>query len=450
MRILAGTGILGYGFADDSLTAGASGGLDLVGCDAGSTDPGPYYLGTGESLCPRAAVKHDLARLLAAARANGAPLVIGSCGGGGGNAQVDHVFAILREVLAESGARACVARIRSEVDPETIAAAIAAGDVGPLDGVPELTAATARETVRVVAMMGPEPIAEALERGADVVLAGRCSDAALFAALPLRRGIEAGTAWYAGKLLECGATCAVPAGPDCLVAELDGDGFTLRPASGRRRCTVESVAAMSLHENADPFLHRESSGVLDLSDAEHSQLDERSVRIAGARFFPDSRYTVRLEGVRRAGHRTVVVAATRDPRLIERLDEYLAEANGAAEAKLAQAGIQPGEYTIHMRCYGGGGGVLGELESSPSTPREATLVAEVVAGTRELSREVASGFRSTVLHRDFPGRQCTEGNFALPFSPAELDGGEAFEFTVWHSLALADPLGPFPIELDDV
>ncbi len=207
---------------------------------------------------------------------------------------------------------------------------------------------------------------------------------------------------------------------------------------------------MSLHENADPFLHRESSGVLDLTNADHLQADERSVRIAGARFHPEPRYTVRLEGVRHAGYRTVVVAATRDPRLIERLDGYLAEAKGAAEEKLAGAGIQPSEYAIHLRRYGGGGGVLGELEQSPSTPREVTLVAEVVAGTRELSRQVASGFRSTVLHRDFPGRQCTEGNFALPFSPAELDGGEAFEFTVWHALALDDPLGPFPIELDDV
>src|SRR5205814_4582734 len=130
--------------------------------------------------------------------------------------QVDDLFAILREALVEAGSNARVARIRSEVDPESIVDAVAARRVSPLDGVPELTAATVRETVRVVAMMGPEPIAAALERGAEIVLAGRCSDAALFAALPLSRGLDPGSAWYAGKLLECGATCAVPAGPDCL------------------------------------------------------------------------------------------------------------------------------------------------------------------------------------------------------------------------------------------
>jgi hypothetical protein len=449
MRILAGTGILGYGFTDESLAAGVTGGLDLVGCDAGSTDPGPYYLGSGEPLCPRAAVKHDLARLAAAARACGAPLVIGTCGGAGTDAQVDEVFAILCEALGEAGARARVARIRSEVDPASLVDAVEGGRVSALDGVPELSAATVRETVRVVGMMGPEPIAAALEQGAKIVLAGRCSDAALFAALPLSRGLDPGSAWYAGKLLECGATCAVPAGPDCLVAELDGDGFTVRPGSAERRCTVDSVTAMSLHENADPFLHRESSGTLDLTDVRYDQADAQSVHVSGARFRPEPRYSVRLEGVRRAGHRTVVVAATRDPRLIARLDDYLADASEALQGKLGAAGIEASEYAIHVRRYGRDG-VLGELEQAPPAPTEVTLVAEAVAATRELSRQVASVFRSTFLHRDFPGRQCTEGNFALPFSPAELDGGEAFEFTVWHALALDDPLTPFPIELDDV
>jgi len=37
-------------------------------------------------------------------------------------------------------------------------------------------------------MMGVEPLQTALDAGADFVLAGRCSDPALFAALPILRG----------------------------------------------------------------------------------------------------------------------------------------------------------------------------------------------------------------------------------------------------------------------
>ena len=37
-------------------------------------------------------------------------------------------------------------------------------------------------------MMGPEPFQKALEDGADVVIAGRASDAAIYAAIPLMQG----------------------------------------------------------------------------------------------------------------------------------------------------------------------------------------------------------------------------------------------------------------------
>jgi hypothetical protein len=449
VKILSGTGILGYGLDDASLASPDAAGLDLVGCDGGSTDPGPFYLGSAEPICPRPAVKRDLARLLRAARESGAPLVIGSCGGSGCDAQVDETFAIARELLAEEGLHARVARVRSELEPAAVEAALADGRIAPLDGVGPLDAATVRASTRIVAMMGPEPIAAALAQGAEIVLAGRCSDAALFAALPLARGVDPGTAWYAGKLLECGATCAEPAGPDSVVAELDSGSFTLYPPNPARRCTVASVSAMSLHENADPFLHRESTGVLDLTGVAISPLDERRVRVTGARFDPSPQTTVRLEGVRASGHRTVVVAATRDPRLIDRLEAYLDEVRDAAAAKLATAGIAPSGYEVYVREYGRAG-VLGELEPLPARSNEVAVVVEVVAATQELSRQVASGFRSTLLHRDFPGRQCTEGNFALPFSPAELDGGPAYEFTIWHSLAVGDPLDLFRVELEEV
>lgn len=40
-------GLLGYGYPLESLRRGLEHELDLIGVDAGSTDPGPYYLGRG-------------------------------------------------------------------------------------------------------------------------------------------------------------------------------------------------------------------------------------------------------------------------------------------------------------------------------------------------------------------------------------------------------------------
>ena len=43
MRIVAGTGMLGYGFLQSSLEAGLGERPAFIGVDAGSTDAGPHY-----------------------------------------------------------------------------------------------------------------------------------------------------------------------------------------------------------------------------------------------------------------------------------------------------------------------------------------------------------------------------------------------------------------------
>ena len=67
MILLSPTAILGYGFPESSFSRGLSLNPDLIAVDAGSTDPGPYYLGSGNSFVPRGAVKRDLTYLLRAA-----------------------------------------------------------------------------------------------------------------------------------------------------------------------------------------------------------------------------------------------------------------------------------------------------------------------------------------------------------------------------------------------
>jgi hypothetical protein len=47
IRILSPTAILGYGFPESSFQAGLARKPHLIAVDAGSTDPGPYYLGAG-------------------------------------------------------------------------------------------------------------------------------------------------------------------------------------------------------------------------------------------------------------------------------------------------------------------------------------------------------------------------------------------------------------------
>ena len=83
IRILSPTAILGYGFPESSFRAGLARKPHLIAVDAGSTDPGPYYLGAGVSFTDRQAVHRDLRHMLVAGRRLGIPVVIGTGGGAG-------------------------------------------------------------------------------------------------------------------------------------------------------------------------------------------------------------------------------------------------------------------------------------------------------------------------------------------------------------------------------
>jgi hypothetical protein len=47
VKVLVPTGMLGGGFPEQSIDRGIERGADVIAVDGGSTDSGPYYLGTG-------------------------------------------------------------------------------------------------------------------------------------------------------------------------------------------------------------------------------------------------------------------------------------------------------------------------------------------------------------------------------------------------------------------
>ena len=59
VRILSATGVCGSGFVESSFEKGLSQSPTFIGCDAGSTDPGPEYLGAGHTAFPVEAIRHE-------------------------------------------------------------------------------------------------------------------------------------------------------------------------------------------------------------------------------------------------------------------------------------------------------------------------------------------------------------------------------------------------------
>jgi hypothetical protein len=122
MRILSPTAILGYGFPMESFEEGMKRKPHIIAVDAGSTDPGPYYLGAGISFTDRNAVKRDLAIMLPAALKANIPLVIGSAGGCGADSHLNWNVDIIKEIATEQGLHFKMAVISAEIKHETVKA----------------------------------------------------------------------------------------------------------------------------------------------------------------------------------------------------------------------------------------------------------------------------------------------------------------------------------------
>ena len=443
MAVLSPTAILGYGFPLASFERGLARRPDVIAVDAGSSDPGPHYLGAGKSFTSRAAVKRDLDLMLVAARRLGVPLLVGSAGGAGAAPHLAWTQAIVEELARERGLRFRMAVIPADIPKDVVRRALREGRVEPMPCTGALTEAALEATTHLVAQMGTEPLVAALDQGAEVVLCGRAYDPAPFAAPALRAGFDPGPALHMGKILECAAIAATPgSGSDCVLATLEGDSFVLEALSDERSFTRISAAAHSLYEKSDPYALPGPGGTLDLTGTVYADAGAGKVRVSGTRFVPTP-YAVKMEGARRIGHRTISIAGVRDPILIRQIDAVLATVR---DRVVADTGTTA---TVLFHVYGRDG-VMGPLEPRRDLPHELGIVLEVVHADQAEADSVCSLVRSTLLHFGYPGRISTAGNLALLYSPSDVSCGEVYEFSVYHLLRVDDPRAPFPVRMVEV
>ncbi len=433
MRYLALTGNLGAGFREASLAAAMERGVAFIGADAGSTDGGPHYLGTGAWIWAREAYVRDLRLALSATRRAGIPLVIGSCGGGGNDSCVDGFAELVDEIARAEGLALDVATIHTEPPRDYLVERYRAGAIRPLDTAPPIDVTTFEAPGHIVAMAGAEPIQAALEGGADVVLVGRCADAAIYAALPLLRGFDPALVWNAAKLMECGSAPAENRrGQDCLLCTMEEDGFVLEPLDPTTQCTPRSVVAHTMYETADPFRLVMPSGVMDSREAVYESVDARTVRVSGGRFEPADVYTVKLEGAAPVGHQSSFWGSVRDPAILADLDAWLEGMRARVVERLAD--LYDVDYQLELRAYGADGTVGIDTRR---IVHEAFVVCDVVAADPEVASGMARAAYHVVLHwpaKAWSGASIT--GIAHPYSAPVVDRGPVHRFTLNHVLAL--------------
>ena len=446
-RVLSPTAILGYGYPLASFEAGLRRKPDLIGVDAGSTDPGPYYLGSGKSFTDRACVKRDLRPMLRAGIDNKIPVVIGSAGGAGAEMHLAWCREIVEEIAAEERLSFRLGLAHAEIEKSVVSKALQEGRIKALPGITPLTEDAIKESTSIVAQMGMGPIQELLAGGCEVVLCGRCYDPAVFAALPAARGFDTGLALHMGKILECAAIAATPgSGSDCAFGELTEDGFILSALSPERVFTCESTSAHTLYEKSDPYHLPGPGGELNLEDCTFTALGSGRVQVQGSVFVPSARECVKLEGARRVGFRTVSIAGTRDPIMIRQIREVLLAVENQVERLLKGEGVT-GRMQFHVY---GLDGVMGPREPQKVTQaHELGIVIEAIGATQAEADTVCSIARSSLLHYGYPGRIATAGNLAFPFSPSDMQAGPVYEFCIYHLLE-TEGEDLFPVEVLDV
>ncbi len=448
IKIFALNGQLGYGFPADSYKNGIAKNPDVIGVDAGSSDGGPAFLGSGTSLTDEKAVKRDLEFVLADAVNRKIPFIIGSAGTSGGEPHIAREVRLIKELAKEHDLHFKMAIIHSEVPKEYIKKKLKEGKVHPLgDFVPELTEETIDNAVRIVGQMGVTPFIKALDAGADVIVGGRSCDTAIYACLPIKLGFSPALSFHAAKVIECGAYCCTPGeGADGMFATIRNNDFILESVNKDRNVSPVSVAAHTLYEQGHPSVFYEPDGAVICTDCEFEQYenDPKKVRVEGTKFDPaKGKWTIKLEGAVLEGYRTISIAGIRDPYMIKHIDEVIAGVTKNTETTMG-SGKDVG-YTLNFRVYGKNA-VMGDLEYVPCTSSELGVIIDVVAKDQKTANAICAITRSFLLHYPYPERRTTGGNIAIPFSPSDIPMGPVYKFGIYHLIDVDDPNELFPIE----
>lgn len=436
-RILVPYGAVGLGCSDEAFEAGLAMNPDIISSDAGSTDSGPYYLGSGKGKYANAAVKRDLKKMIIGAHKLGIPMTIGSAGTCGSDKGVDDAFDICCEICRENNIHAKIVKIYSQQNPDKIKNAFREGRLHALKGAPYIDEKTFDSCSNIVALAGVEPFQKALADGADIVICGRATDTAVIAAYPLMKGCDPASCWHAAKTVECGGVCTAAGLQGCAFVELDEKGFNIKAVAPGSTVSPYSVSAHMLYENSDPMRLTEPGIMIDTSESVYTAISPKEVRVEGTRI-EKRPYTMKLEGSGPVGFQTVSIVGIRDRLIMRDPMAWINDVLKVGIEKLENMGIREETYSVDIKPYGYNA-VSGLPVPDGYVPNEIGVFLTVTADNQSLATQIAKAFNPLLLHHSiFPEKQMPSFGFA--FSPAEIEKGQIFEFKLYHVIDVDDPL----------
>jgi hypothetical protein len=373
-------------------------------------------------------------------------MIIGSAGDTGTNSRVDRYVGIVKELAREHRLqRFKLGYFYSDISKDLVRHKVTSGSsVRGLDGRPDLSLDEIDATDHIVALGGVHPYIKLLELGADVIIGGRSSDCAIFAAPAIRPGYPEALAYYFGKVLECASFCAEPyAGKESVLGEITMEDVKVTPMLPEQRCTIASVAAHAMYERSNPYYEYFLGGHIDMRDCVYEQFDERTTRVTGPRYVAADELRVKLEGAGKVGERYLGMVGIRDTYTISRVDEVIGWARNAVPERFGDDGYQL-TYTVYGR-----DGVMGALEPlRKRVSHELCIVVQGVAPTKEMAEEVCMIGSRQMFYARLPDVKGTAGGVAFLLDEV-MPASPAYCWTLNHTMRIDDPLELFPIHMTE-
>jgi hypothetical protein len=186
-----------------------------------------------------------------------------------------------------------------------------------------------------------------------------------------------------------------------------------------------------LYENSDPFLLTEPGGVLDVREADYQALDNRVTRVTGMKW--SSRpYSMKLEGASGGPFQTIMFIGIEDPFVLKSLNRFETRLLRRLRDR-AERTIGAGDWDIY-----GWNGISGQPRPHDApVPLEVGVMFVATAPTQEKATLIAKTCNPSFFH--FPVEPGIEmPSYAFPFTPAEIERGQVFEFRLCHVVDTAD------------
>jgi hypothetical protein len=195
-----------------------------------------------------------------------------------------------------------------------------------------------------------------------------------------------------------------------------------------------------MYERSNPFYEYFAGGMLDMTDCNYEQIDEKTTRITGHLFVPiQGKVKVKLEGAGKVGERSIGIVGIRDPYTIQNIDKVIDWAKSQVEERFNRQ-----EYQLYYKIYGKNG-VMGEMEPVKEIrSHELCVIVEGVAATPQMAEEVTLTGTRQIFYARLPEVKGTAGTAAFVIDGV-LPAPPAYRWTMNHTIPVDDPMELFTV-----